>query len=439
MNKRLQGFIAGFLVCCLILGTTVFSAGVTKTIKAVFNQITVKIDSKAIGGDKISFNGNVYINTKSVANLLGKTHIVDKTGNIAITTKKDSLPTNSKASKGKEVVFPDKDLDKIIRVGINKPNGTIYEDDLLKINQIDAYSKENICNLEGIQYIKNLKSIILDSEGDLEDIGLLANLKELHTIILDNKKITDISALYNLKSLKTLSLDGNDINNIDIVKNLTGLKTFRIANNNIKTLKGIENLVNLEQISFGGNSISDISYLKNLSKLKEYYKSFENLVITEDNKFYILNFIPVINDGKKNYFFKRNSFQIYIDENNKIYINEVSSITTLLNATKKQYNILKSVNPFIDGILDIKNNDFKNESKSIYTSINSSYKEGKIINKDGTLSYEYSYKPNDEKGVIKIGNRNYLYPLEDIFKTFGITFSVEFDKEKKLCGFRITC
>lgn len=97
MNKRLQGFIDGFLVCSLILGTTVFSAGVTKTIEAVFNQVTVKIDGKAISGDKVSFNGNVYISTKNLANLLGKTHIVDKTGNIAIVAKKKSASTNSKA------------------------------------------------------------------------------------------------------------------------------------------------------------------------------------------------------------------------------------------------------------------------------------------------------------------------------------------------------
>ncbi len=438
MNKRFQGFIAGFLVCCLILGTTVFSAGVTKTIKAVFNQVTVKIDGKAIGGDKISFNGNVYINTKSLANLLGKTYTVDKTGNIAITTKKNSTATNSKSSKDKEVVFPDKDLNTIIRKIINKPSGSIYESDLLKITEINMYLKENISNLEGIQYIKNLKSIILDSEGDLEDISLLANLKELHTIILDNKKITDISALYNLKSLKTLSLDGNDINNIDIVKNLTGLKTFRIANNNIKSLNGIENLVNLEQISFGGNSICDISLLKNLSKLKEYYKSFENLVITEDNKFYLLNFIPVLNNENKNYFFNRNRFQIYIDENNKIYSNDLRLITTLLNASDKQYNILKSDNPFIDGVIGIKNYNFKVETNSIYTSINSSYQEGKITNIEGTLVYEYSLKPNEEKGVVKVG-REYLYSIDDIFKTFGITYSIEFDKDKKLCGFRITC
>lgn len=87
MGKRLQGFIVGFLVCCLILGTTVFATGTTKTIKAVFNQVTVKIEGKLVNGDNIKYNGNVYVNTKNLATYLGKTHSVDKSGNVIIATK----------------------------------------------------------------------------------------------------------------------------------------------------------------------------------------------------------------------------------------------------------------------------------------------------------------------------------------------------------------
>ena len=93
MKKRLQGFIAGILVCSMFLSIPVLSAGVNKTIKAVFNSVTVKIDGKAVSGDKISYNKNVYVNAKSVADYLGKTYVVDKSGNVTIATKTQPIQT----------------------------------------------------------------------------------------------------------------------------------------------------------------------------------------------------------------------------------------------------------------------------------------------------------------------------------------------------------
>lgn len=441
MRRRLQWFFAGILVCCIFFSIPVLAAGgVTKTIKAVFNQVTVKIDGKSISGDKISYNGNVYVNAKSIADYLSKVYNVDNSGNVNISSKKTPTTTPSNTLKGKEVIFPDMDLDTTIRKLIKKPNGSIYESDLTKITEVAVYSPNNICNLEGIQYISNLKRIVLDSEGDLEDVSLLANLKELQSVTIENKKISDISPLASLKKIQVLSLDGNNIDNLNVIKNLTSLKVLRIANNKIKSLDGIENLVNLEQISFAGNSICDITPLKKLSKLKEYYKSSENLTIAENNKFYSLGFLPVLNSDNKNYFLDRYSSSynkgfIFIDENNKIYSKDLGVITNLMNASKKQYQILESDNPFIDGVLNIKNYDYKNDSKPVYTSVDTRYQEGKIINKEGTIAYEYSLKPNEEKGVVKVG-RDYLYSIDDIFKTFGVTYSIEFDKDKKLCGFK---
>ena len=443
VKKRLQGFIAGLLVCSICFSIPVFAAGVTKTIKAIFNQVTVKIDGKAISGDKFSYNGNVFVSVKSIADYLGKEYTNDKSGNIIITTKKTLTATPSITSKGKEVLFPDKDLDTYIRQIIKKTQGSIYEGDLLKILSVNVSSENNICNLEGIQYLKNLKSISLDTKGDLKDISLLANLAELQTVIIENKKISDISSLSRLKNLNALFLDGNCINNLDAIANISTLKTLSIANNNIKSLDGVENLANLEQISFGGNSICDITPLKRLTKLKDYYKSSSNLTITKDNKYYSLDFIPTLNINQKNYFLDRfssirNKNNLYIDMDGKIYSSDIALITTLMNASKKQYDISNSDNPFIDGVLNIKSYDYRDTGKYVYTSINSKYYEGKITNKEGMMTYEYSLKPNEERGVIKLEKNvnNYLYSINDICSTFDIKFSVEFDKEKKLCGFK---
>lgn len=45
-------------------------------------------------------------------------------------------------------MFPDKDLNTIVKKIINKPSGSIYESDLLNITEIKMYLEENICNLE---------------------------------------------------------------------------------------------------------------------------------------------------------------------------------------------------------------------------------------------------------------------------------------------------
>ncbi|QNU66729.1 hypothetical protein EHE19_018115 [Ruminiclostridium herbifermentans] len=93
MKKRLQGFIAGMLVCSLFLSIPVFAAGVNRTIKAVFNEVTVKIDGKAVSGDKITYNKNVYVNIKNVSQILGKDYKVDKNGNISLVDKTKPIPT----------------------------------------------------------------------------------------------------------------------------------------------------------------------------------------------------------------------------------------------------------------------------------------------------------------------------------------------------------
>lgn len=388
MRKRFQGFVVGLLVCTIFFCIPVLGAGITKTIKAVFNQVTVKIDGKAVNGDRISYNKNVYISAKSISDLLGKTYSVDKSGNVTITKRGVPIQTSPNIEKGKKINFLDKALDKRIRQIINKPIGDIYEGDVSNIKSLGIYDKTMIvASLEGVQYLKGLKSIVIVPASDLSDIKPLANLLNLTEISLVNKKINDLLPL--------------------------------------------KKLINLEKLEVGGNPITDIKVLKSLKKLK----SSQYLTITSDNKYFYLGFKgTLVSSGK---FYLTYHDGITIDENGKYYCN-FYSVIDLLNASKNQYNISKSDNPYIDGIAHINGSYFKNESKEIYTSIENSYIEGKIINNDGSLFYEYSLQPNKEKGVIKLekNTHNYLCSIDDIFKTFGISYSVEFDKDKKLYGFK---
>lgn len=388
MRKRFQGFVVGVLVCTIFFSIPVLGAGITKTIKAVFNQVTVKIDGKAVNGDRISYNKNVYISAKSVSDLLGKTYSVDKSGNVTITKMGVPVQTFPNIEKGKKINFPDKALDKRIRQIINKPSGDIYEVDVSNIKSLGIYDKTMIVtSLEGVQYLKNLESLEIATPSDLSDIKAISNLGNLKVISLENKEINDLTPL--------------------------------------------KNLINLKSVNINGNPIYDISVLKSLKSLRSGY----NLHVTDNNIYFRTCFRPtVIQNGK---YYLANNWVLTVDKDGILY-GSLDLVLNLLNASKNDFTILKSDNPYIDGVINLKNKNYKIESNTIYTSIENGYIEGKITNEDSTLSYNYSLKPNGEKGAIKLEENinDYLYSINDIFSTFGIKFSVEFDKDKKLCGFK---
>ena len=88
------------------MGIPVFGAGVTKNIKAIFNSAVVKVDGKVDGGDKISYNNNVYINAKEIAKIMGKTYS-EKAGTI-----KNNSNDNS---KGKYQSLTEEEIKKCLK------------------------------------------------------------------------------------------------------------------------------------------------------------------------------------------------------------------------------------------------------------------------------------------------------------------------------------
>lgn len=91
---RLQGILIGIVLSCTFMfSVTGYAAGISKTIKAVFNAVTVKIDGKVLAGDKINYNGGIYVNIKNVADLLGKNYQYDsKSAIVNLTTKVAQAP-----------------------------------------------------------------------------------------------------------------------------------------------------------------------------------------------------------------------------------------------------------------------------------------------------------------------------------------------------------
>jgi hypothetical protein len=152
MLKRLQVFMVGVLVACLLLTNySVFAESITKTITVVLNKTTVKTNGKPIKIDNLLYNGTPYAPIKAVAEMLGKEVKWDgKTNTINISDKKSNLSdsvifSSSKMSTSKTLI-----VFKYLSKKYKTQSGLGY---------IELYRNEKgtyYCSLLGIKYLLNL-------------------------------------------------------------------------------------------------------------------------------------------------------------------------------------------------------------------------------------------------------------------------------------------
>jgi len=189
------------------------------------------------------------------------------------------------------VHIPDSNFEKVIRDSIKKYSGDLFSSDLKSINVLDA-RELGISNIEGIQYMKNIKFLYLE-KNNISDISLLSSLKGLEFISLSENRITDLSPLSTLTNLKIiymhtnllrdltplssltnleeLYVGGNRIKDIEPLSNLKNLKVLFLGDNQIIDLYPLKELINVTSLDIYANSILDITPLKSLNKLEELY------------------------------------------------------------------------------------------------------------------------------------------------------------------------
>ena len=146
------------------------------------------------------------------------------TGNINITWK-----TILQGDSETEINIPDENLKSILLEEYDiDNNGKITELDLKQIEELrlDDWDRP-VTNLEGIQYMTNLKYFNINcSNTDGVDISLLSELKQLRGLYIYGNKIADISFLLDFENLESASLYGNPINPED-TQNASVLSTLK--------------------------------------------------------------------------------------------------------------------------------------------------------------------------------------------------------------------
>ena len=165
-------------------------------------------------------------------------------------------------------VFPDSNLAEAVRAELEKPTITalVTQGELDTIINIYA-NYDDIQNIEGMEYINNLKELIL-SYNQITYISPLENLSYLDELYLDNNPIGDHSPLANLSSLTWLSIYGTNIlSNLTNLKyldisplaNLTQLTWFSAFSNQITNMDVVGNFPELINLNLYNNKIENIS------------------------------------------------------------------------------------------------------------------------------------------------------------------------------------
>jgi Leucine-rich repeat (LRR) protein len=131
---------------------------------------------------------------------------------------------------GKIVTFRDEKLEAAIRKALEKPEGDLFELELLRLTALSLNSCD-VSDLEGIGYCRNLR--ILAAEYD---------------------RVTELSPLLELRQLEILSLNGNPL--------------AELAGDGAD-LSCLEFLKNLEQLYLGKVGAKHINVLAELPKLKK--------------------------------------------------------------------------------------------------------------------------------------------------------------------------
>ncbi len=347
-------------------------------------------------------NGKEFKNAKQIfvfsnpdLDCLGSPCGIDSSNTIdgADATQSLNLIKNQVASYYED--FPS--LDQVKNFLINNYNVALNEC-LLQSNEIDENtfigmvetvkcSQVNINNLDGIENLKNIKSIDITA-AKLKDINAISSLKKLEKInlgfndinniesisTLENLRkinllfnnIHDISALSGLKYLETLNLDHNSVEDISPISYFSRLKFLDLRNNPLSSLQPLASMQQLTYLRISEDNISNISVLSNLVNLS--YLNIENNNIN--------NLIPLKNLKNLAFLFLGNNDltdisplfliaktklkELYLSENNNIYCWQQDYIQKYISLDKFEKSNQCSV---LDDASDFDNDGISNDTE----------------------------------------------------------------------------
>ena len=157
------------------------------------------------------------------------------------------------------VTFSSRVMEAAVRLELDKPEGPITYDDLVRIRHLgavgdDVFSEGELFEYAEANYRIGGEFYFIDGRtghGDIADLSLLASMPNLEELYLCRQAIRDVSALEGL-SLTTLVLNENDISDFTPLASLTQLQTLYLISNPATDYSAVAELTNLRQLGLGG-------------------------------------------------------------------------------------------------------------------------------------------------------------------------------------------
>lgn len=269
------------------------------------------------------------------------------------------------------VVFPDENLEKAIRMAIDKNKGDIYYSDVKNLKELDAIAR-GIRDLTGIENLKGLEKLGLWANNI--DSSQLRHLKSLDNLIfldLALNKLTYIpaNAFDNMTNLFELCLDENSITEIDedAFTGLDNLVNLLIEENNISNIDSVRDLPKLEALFMRYNKISDISTVTSLSTLRDLWAGYNRISdITPLANLTELNWVKLDNNNITDISALSNSAKITRLNIGNNYIRNIDVVANMPNLEwfEAKDNEIENIDGVIDliglTILNLKNNRITN-------------------------------------------------------------------------------
>lgn len=169
----------------------------------------------------------------------------------------------------------EKSIEQILRMEIDKPDGTLTKDDFKDIKQLNLEAAQ-ITSLDGIELCSNLEELNIDFNY-ISDITPLGELKALKNLDLRSNRLENLEPLSKLKNLEILNLSESKITNIDAILELDNLEELIISGNRDMDISGLSRLRNLKKLDIASVKTKDLSFIETMTKLEYLDISFNEI------------------------------------------------------------------------------------------------------------------------------------------------------------------
>ena len=173
------------------------------------------------------------------------------------------MPT---AALAENVVFPDVNLENVVRDKLGIPAPTPITDTDMETMRWLYAEQQGISNIEGLEYATNLTGLTL-YKNQISDISTLSGMTKMTLLFMGSNQISDIAAVSGLTNLDWLILSNNQISDISALSEMTKMTELHLSYNQISDISAVSGMTKLLFLYLSDNQISDISAVSGLTNL----------------------------------------------------------------------------------------------------------------------------------------------------------------------------